>query len=54
MAFDILYTYWSTSVRVEEVWQDELETKVKLNEGIWVAVRYTGEYITAKTTPEND
>jgi len=41
-------TYWSTSVRAEEEWQDELEAQVNLKRGTWVAVRYTGEYVTAR------
>ena len=41
--------YWSTEVRAEELWDEVLSKELQLPQGTWVAVRYTGEYLTAKS-----
>jgi hypothetical protein len=41
--------YWATRVRAEELWEEVLSKELQLPRGTWVAVRYTGEYVTAKS-----
>jgi hypothetical protein len=46
--------YWATSLRAEELWDQVLSKELKLPKGTWVAVRYTGEYLTAKSERKLD
>ncbi len=41
--------FWSTRVRAAQIWDQVLSKELDLPRGIWVAVRYTGEYLTAKS-----
>jgi hypothetical protein len=45
----VLLTRWATRLRAEELWEDVLSKELQLPRGTWVAVRYTGEYLTAKS-----
>lgn len=41
--------YWSTLLRATEISDNDLQENIQVPKGTWVAVRYTGEFITAKT-----